>query len=235
MLWDGEMDKSFAEAVRILSAAPSFAGLDQKTLEDLAKAATRREFEAGQVVFLEGDPCDGLFVVERGWFKSVKISPLGREQVIRFVGPGEVFNDLAVFAGGQNRVTVEALESAAAWIIERERFAALLESNPKLSRVVIQNLSQRVMHLIRLVEDLSLRSVQSRLARFLCERERGAFVQRKQWSTQAEMAAHLGTVPDVLNRALRSLSEDGLIEIDRHNIKVLNRHGLEEKAMLVEK
>lgn len=228
------MYKANDEAVKILSAVPSFAGFDDSTLGEIAKIAARRNYDAGQIVFIEGEPCAGLYVVEHGWLKSLKISPSGREQVIRFVGPGEMFNELAVFAGGKNRVTVQALEQASVWIIEQEKLIDLLDRHPSLSHMVIQNLSQRVLHLIRLVEDLSLRSVQSRLARLLCEKDQGAFIQRRNWSTQAEMASHLGTVPDVLNRALRSLADEGLIEIHRHKIKILNRQGLEERAMLGE-
>lgn len=222
------------EAIRVLSKVPSFEGLEEDILKAIASIAIRRSYRAGQIVFLEGEPSSGLYVVENGWLKSVKISTTGREQVIRFVGPNEVFNDLGVFSDGPNRVTVETLEDATVWIIERESLLQLLERFPKLSQMIIKNLSHRVLHLMRLVEDLSLRSVQSRLARLLVEMGNGDVLPRRRWSTQAEMAAHLGTVPDVLNRALRSLADEGLIEIDRQKIEILNRQGLEEKAMLAD-
>lgn len=228
------MAGSTMDAMGILSKVSSFSGLDDEILQAIASIMISRSYRAGQVVFLEGEPSSGLYVVESGWLKSVKISISGREQVIRFVGPGEVFNDLSVFALGSNRVTVETLEDATVWIIERDSFLRLIERYPKLSQVIIQNLSYRIMHLMRLVEDLSLRSVQSRLARLLVQSGEGNVLPRRRWSTQAEMAAHLGTVPDVLNRALRALAEEGLIEIDRHEIKILDRDGLEEKAMLGE-
>jgi CRP/FNR family transcriptional regulator len=228
------MSESPIDAKKMLLSIPSFAGLNDEILDAIASIAIRRSYRAGQIVFLEGEPSSGLYVVETGWLKSVKISISGREQVIRFVGPGDVFNDLGVFASGPNRVTVETLEDATVWIIERESLLRLTELYPKLSQMIIQNLSKRVLHLMRLVEDLSLRSVQSRLARLLAQTGSSDVLPRRRWSTQAEMAAHLGTVPDVLNRALRSLAEDGLIEIDRHKIKILDRAGLEEKAALGE-
>lgn len=226
------MTESTTEAMKILSDIPSFSGLDDEILKAIASIAIRRNYRTGQVVFLEGEPSSGLYVVEQGWLKSVKISTTGREQVIRFVGPGEVFNDLGVFAAGPNRVTVESLEDATVWIIERDSLLRLTERYPKLSQIIIRNLSHRVLHLMRLVEDLSLRSVQSRLARLLVEMGDSDVLPRRRWSTQAEMASHLGTVPDVLNRAMRSLADDGLIEIDRHKIKILDRQGLETRAML---
>ncbi len=89
------------------------------------------------------------------------------------------------------------------------------------------------MYLLSLVEDLSLRTVEARLARLLLEQSRGGTVQRRRWATQSEMAARLGTVPDVLNRALRSLVDEGLIQVERHQIQILDLQGLEARAMLV--
>jgi len=82
------------------------------------------------------------------------------------------------------------------------------------------------------VENLSLRSVESRLAVFLLGQAKTDTIHRRKWATQAEMAAHLGTVPDVLNRALRKLAEEGLIEVARHQIHILNRDGLASVANL---
>ncbi len=225
---------SSVKAVKVLSQVSSFVGLDEEIIQAIASIAIRRSYSAGQIVFLEGEPSSGLFVVEHGWLKSVKISTTGREQVIRFVGPGEVFNDLSVFSAGPNRVTVVTLEDAMVWIIQRDGLLNLIERFPRLSQIIIKNLSLRVLHLMHLVEDLSLRTVQSRLARLLVEVGDKDVLPRRRWSTQAEMAAHLGTVPDVLNRALRSLADEGLIEIDRNKIEILNRTALEEKAMLVD-
>jgi CRP/FNR family transcriptional regulator len=173
-----------------------------------------------------------LFVVESGWLKSVKVSPAGREQVIRFVGPGEVFNEVGVLVGSPNLVTIIALEPAAVWVVQRDTLFALIDQHPRLARFVIQSLAQRTQHLIGLVEDLSLRSVEARLARVLLEQAKADTVRRRRWTTQAEMAARLGTVPDVLNRALRNLVEQELVVVERHQIKILNRKGLEARSIV---
>lgn len=86
--------------------------------------------------------------------------------------------------------------------------------------------------LIRMVEDLSLRTIEARLARYLIEQSTEQLLSRPQWATQAEMANRLGTVPDVLNRALRSLAKDNLIRVERHQIQILDGEGLENRAGL---
>lgn len=222
------------DALKDLTGLPLFARLDRPAALALARAALLRSYDAGEILFLEGEPCAGLYIVQVGWLKSVKISNSGREQTIRYVGPGEAFNEIGVFAGGLNFVTVETLEPAKVWIIPRQVLLQLVAQHPTLSNLVIQNLALRAQYLMSLVEDLSLRSVESRLARVLLEGSdpSGEVVQRKRWSTQSEIAARIGTVPDVLNRLLRGLVDEGLIRVDRHQIDILDRESLREKAGL---
>jgi CRP/FNR family transcriptional regulator len=82
------------------------------------------------------------------------------------------------------------------------------------------------------VEDLSLRSVEARLARLLIQEATDGTLQRRRWDTQAAMAARLGTVNDVLNRALRRLAADGLISVERRQIRILDDERLADLAQL---
>lgn len=219
-------------AMQVLSAAPYFAELDETVLRALARAAIERRYASDEIVFLEGEPCAGLYVVQEGWLKSFKLSLDGREQVIRFVGPGEAFNELGVLAGTANQVSVAVLESATVWIVQRDVLLDLMDRHPALSRAITQNLARRVLHLLTLVEDLSLRTVEARLARLLLEQARDGVLQRQRWTTQAQMAARLGTVLDVVNRALHKLADQGLIRVARHRIVILDQQRLQEVAGL---
>lgn len=96
---------------------------------------------------------------------------------------------------------------------------------------VIEFMARRINELITLVTDLSLRSVTARLARLLLEEAEGDLVQRQRWATQSELAARLGAAPDVLNRALRTLVEEELIDLSRQQIRLLDRQGLAAKAI----
>jgi CRP-like cAMP-binding protein len=216
----------------LLSSIPYLESLGATTLEVVASTATRRSYDAEQVVFLEGEASSGLCIVQEGWLKAIKIAPDGREQILNFLGPSEVFNAVAVFAGDSNPATVIALEPSTIWIIQRETMLRLLDDHPPLARAVIQDLASRVLHLIQLVEDLSLRTVEARLARLLLEQAQTGILPRQRWATQSEMAARLGTVPDVINRALRSLAQSGLIKVERHQIQILDEEGLERRAGL---
>lgn len=216
-------DEALQDTSRLLKSVSYFAALDASSLQLVARSATRRVFDAGQVIFLEGEPCAGLYVVERGWLKVIKIGMDGREQVLQMLGPGDACNAISVFTTAPNQAAVIALEASQVWLVRREPLLHMLDEHPALARQVVKDLAGRVMHLVQMVEDLSLRSVEARLARLLLELAEDETIQRRRWATQAEMAARLGTVPDVVNRALRKLAAAGLIFVERQQIQILDR------------
>jgi CRP/FNR family transcriptional regulator len=218
----------------LLKALSYFADLDDAALNRVAGSAMRHVYNAGQVILIEGEPCAGLYVVESGWLKAVKIGLDGREQVLQTLKPGEVFNGISVFTDAPNQATVAALETSAVWLIQRELLLRMMDEHPTLARQVVKDLAERVMNLIHMVEDLSLRSVEARLARLLLEQAEGASVQRRRWATQAEMASRLGSVPDVVNRAMRKLAEGGLIHVERHQIQILDKEKLKSVAQMAD-
>ncbi|HEX9029933.1 MAG TPA: Crp/Fnr family transcriptional regulator, partial [Anaerolineales bacterium] len=202
----------FQEAGEVLAAVPYFKGLDQRTFETIVSSASPHHYDPDQLVILEGEPASGLYVVQSGWLKVSKIAIDGREQILQFLGKGEVFNAVSVFTEAPNPASVTALEAARLWIISRNTMLRLLDSNPRMARLIIQDLAGRLTHLVALVEDLSLRTVEARLARLLLEQSVGETVERKKWATQTEMASRLGTVSDVVSRTMRKLVERGLIQ-----------------------
>ena len=222
-----------SQAVNLFSSIPYFQDLDPVVVRQIVQAAVQRDYDTGQFVLFEGEPSSGLFIVERGWVKAIKISPDGREQVLNIVGSGEAFNMISVFTGAVNPASVVALEPTTLWVIFQDAMQGLLDTQPQLARRIIQVLAGRILHLVDLVEDLSLRSVEARLARLLVDESENGIVERKRWATQTEIAARLGTVPDVLNRAFRKLVEEELIHLERHQISILNLEGLESKAMIL--
>ncbi len=224
------MPSDMDEALRALQSVSLFADLDPAMLKTVVQATVRRRYDSAEVILLEGDPCPGLYLLADGYVKAVRYSSEGREQVINVLGPGEAFNAVGVFLDTPCPITIIALEPCTLWVVEAATFMHLLEEHPRLATHMLRRLARRVLSLIDLVEDLSLRGIEARLARLLlAEAEQGA-VQRRRWTTQAQMAARLGTVLDVLNRALREFVAEGLIEIDRHTVRILDRAALEERA-----
>lgn len=213
-----------------LQHTPYFAGLDAETLHRLAALATWHEYAPGAIVFLEGDINTGLYSVHTGWVKVVKFSPDGREQVLRYIGAGELFNEIGVFLARPNPATAIALEQSVLWRLHRSLLQPLLTARPDLLLHVMANMADRITYLAGMVADLSLHTVEVRLARLLLDEAIDGALVRHAWLTQAELAARLGTVPDVLSRALRTLADADLIRVERKQITVLDRAGLAKRA-----
>lgn len=214
-----------------LQEQPLFAGLDAQTLQPLASHALWREYEAGEVVVLEGNASSGLYYLQYGWLKVVKVSLNGREQVLRFLEPGETFNEVGVFASELNPATAIALEPAGVWLIPQTAVLDLLRQQPDFAEHIVANMAQRLLYLVSLVTDLSLRPVTGRIAHLLLtEATDDNILHRPRWYTQAELAARLGTVPDVVQRALRQMESEGLIEVKRRSIRILDRPSLANLA-----
>lgn len=214
-----------------LDAIPYFSALTAEERSRAAAMARRKQVRADQVLFMEGEPCAGLFVVISGLVKLYKISPDGKEQVLRHMAAGESFNEVPVFDGGANPVSAMAVEPGEILILSRERVLELLREYPAFTVAVVQVFASRLRHLVMLVEDLSFRQVTARVARIVLQSVTphegvGAGVGARSRVTQREIAEMAGTRREVVARALKALEEAGAIKIDRDGIRIANQEKL---------
>lgn len=220
--------------VEVLQCVKHFSDLPLDILRAISSETTPRHFDAGQVIYLEGEPAEFVYILERGWIKATRMSREGREQAMMFLHPVELFGDIAAFTGTVYPCTVTALEAVDAWSIPAPTLQRLIQQNPALASVIIKKLGGRVLHYIELVEDLSLKSVEARLANTLlqnAEEINGQLVVvRRTWTTFNEMAVRLGTVRDVLSRALKTLEAEGLLKVEKQEILLLDPKGLAERG-----
>ena len=209
-----------------LRAQPYFAVLNENDLEHIARQTIVRHYDKGEQVFAEGDPCQGLYIVQEGEVRVYKLSPEGREQVLRYFTNGHSFNEVAVFDGGGNPAHASASTASTLWIIPRDLIFEFVRTRPELAVAVIQNLGGQLRHLVGLVEDLSLRHISARLAKLLLEAASEGGTAHK--LTQQEMAARLGTVREMVARALKQLESRGLIAVTQGRVVILDRKTLEK-------
>ncbi len=210
-------------------------GLDQQTLVTLAESAVWKVFAPDRVVFWEGDTETHLYYLQYGSLKVFKTSPEGRELILRFLDAGEIFNEIGVFAKRANPATAITLEESGIWMLPRQALEAVILAYPRTALQIMESMADRFISLVTLTSDFSLRTVEARFAKFLLEQAERDVIEHRRWTTQAEMAAHLGTVPDVMSRVIRELTKAGLIEMDKHQIHILDRAGLTERAMMQNK
>ena len=210
----------------ILRQTPYFADVSQSQLSAVARSAVERSYRRGDPVFLEGDSCEGLYVVKSGRVRVYKISPEGREQVLLVAGPGGTFNEVPVFDGGPNPASVEALEPTVLLLLPKTTLLAMVEAQPEIGRAFMRTFATRLRQLVGLVEELSFKTVTGRVARILLEQlpssagERGEQAPRR--LTQREIAAMAGTAREVAGRALKALEQQGAVRIERGRIVIVD-------------
>ena len=228
MLMTTSENKSPLDIIHKLQTVPFFGTLSSEKLVHLAREARHYTYLAGESVFIEGEASHGLYWVQSGWLKAIKYSTSGREQILHLMEPGQTFNEVGAFTSLPNPATVVVLESAHVWLLPREAIKQLIQEDATFAQHIINVLAERLRHSVALVEDLSLKSVTGRLARLILDEANGDILLRPRWYTQNELAARLGTVTDVIQRALRQLEAGGLIEVERHQIRIVKPDELEE-------
>jgi len=209
---------------------PFFENLDENSLASLGTEAKRYRYQPGELVFGEGEASQGLYWLQTGTLKAVKYSSTGREQILHLINAGQTFNEVGSFTTLPNPASIMALTAAQVWHIPGEKIRHLLQYDPHFAQLIIDVLSKRLRDSVALVEDLSLRPVMNRLSRLILEEADGDILSRPAWYTQNELAARLGTVADVIQRALSKLEVGGVIEVNRNQIRIIDHTELENLA-----
>nr|BBH93912.1 Crp/Fnr family transcriptional regulator [Thermogemmatispora argillosa] len=212
------------EAIRRI---PMFASLEAEDLARVAAVTRERRYARGELIIMEGDRGGALYYVQSGLVKVFKLSPDGKEQVLRLISAGYTFNDVPALDGGPNPANVAALEPSTIYIIGREELRRLIRERPAVAEGVIAALALALRHLVGLVEDLSFRHVTARVARILLEQEQALAEGRQaRRLTQQEMAALAGTAREVVGRALKELEAAGAISARQGRVLIVNQERL---------
>ncbi len=213
-----------------------FSGIPEGDLEALAGIAASRSFPRQSAIFWEGREPQGFYILVSGLVKLVKSSPDGKEYILRLVGPGETFAEAAVFAESPYPATAMAVEDCDTLFFPRTPFLQRLAASPALARNMLATLSRLNFHLTRQLEDLSLKEVSARLARFLLEKCRETHkkvvpgLAFELPTTKTHLAAYLGTISETLSRTLARFKSLGLIEEDKGRIVILDPVKLQNLA-----
>lgn len=221
---------SVSSFIAQLRRSPFFGTLGDAEMGYLGSRAKHSHFQTGEIVFGEGEPSQGLYWLQSGTLKAVKYSLSGREQILHLINPGQTFNEVGSLSTLPNPASIVALEPADVWYIPVEAIRHMIQQDPTFAQQIIDLLSERLRDSVILVEDLSLRPVIGRLSRLILDEADGDTLFRPSWYTQDELAARLGTVADVVQRSLRKLQADNLIEVERNQIRILDGDALEKLA-----
>jgi len=216
-----------------LSKVPVFSGLSESELSFLAQRAVQRQYGPGETVFMEGQACAGLYVVQSGHVRIFKTSVNGREQVLNIDGPGSSIAELPVFDGGSYPASVAAVDDAVLLFVSKQDFQSLCLTHPQVALKVLRVVGARLRRLVGIIEELSFTTVRHRLAAFLLRsaqregRQTPAGTEILLPASNQELASQIGTVRELVSRNLSRLQAAGLIQVDGRTVLILNLKALE--------
>lgn len=219
------MDKPRPDIRGLLGRLPLFSAADAESLAIIVAVAGEHHLARGDVLFRQGTPCKGFFVVVHGQIKLGVTAPNGNEKVVEIISGNMSFGEAVMFLDRPFPVFAQALVDSLVLSIPRDPVLALIDSNPMFARKMLAGLSIRLHSLVQDVEAYSLRSSTQRLIGYLL-REAGA---DEPSSRPAEidlptskqvLASRLSVTPETFSRILHALSESGLIEVQGKTIRV---------------
>lgn len=219
--------------LRILERVPYFASLPLPQLRQAAAGLRERHYRAGAVICRQGDGCQGLCLVLSGRVQSVTTAADGRQQVLKVFGPGRTFGDIPVFDGGVLPADCFAVKESVIAVIPRTELLDLLRRHPDCGIDAIRLFASRLRAYKTAIENLSLHDVIARVALLLAEGTRGtaALVEDSGMMspryTQNEVAAMVGSVREVVQRALKTLERAGAIRMRRGRIHIVDVEALD--------
>jgi CRP-like cAMP-binding protein len=201
----------------------------------LLHRVSSRKFARGEILFHEGDPCRGLFLVARGKIRIFKVSANGREQVLAIEASGSSFAELPVFDGGNYPASASAFEDSEVLFISRKDFQDFCRDHPEVGLKVIAVVGARLRRLVGIIEDLSFSTVRQRLIALLLRLAQTSpyhsaeGVRVELTKSQQDLAAELGTVRELISRNLGRLQAEGYLDVDGRHIVIKNLAGLKRE------
>jgi len=219
----------------VLRKIPYFADLTKQEMRTLATRVGKKHLQRGELLFVEGEPCAGLFVVVTGEIRLFNLSLAGREQVLSVRGPGRSFGDPVVFDGGNHSASAAALEDTELLFISRTDFQKFCREHPEVMFKVIAEVGSRLRRMIGIIQDLSFTTVRQRLIALVLRLALTSGtastdeVHVELTKTHEELAAELGTVRELVSRTLRQLQAEGFLEVNGRTIIVKDLAGLKRE------
>ncbi len=219
---------------KFLKNSQLFSELNEDSLQAICDATLLKNYGKGELIFCENDLAHSFFVVGSGKVKVFKLSGEGKEQILMIANPGDSFAEAAMFGKRVYPASAQSIENSEVLVFNREKFLKALNKKPDLAFSMIVRLSELLHKLSRLIEELSLTDVTTRLAHYFIKELNSKQNIDKNIITLTEkksvLASQLGTIPETLSRSLAKLSKQNIIEVSRSEIKILDYDRLHDLA-----
>ena len=223
-----------SENLRYLQKVPLFHGLSEDQLLEISRLLFERSYNKGRIIFMEGEPGEAVYILKAGFIKLTKRLEDGREHILHFVNPGEVFAEVVLFGGGNYPATAEVQEASVVGVLRNQDIERLLSSHPNMAVEMLRIMSKRLRTAQEKIMNLALHDTSRRLAFTLLKMAEDHGVTHPRGTlinfslTNQEFANLTGTSRETVNRMLNSFKRAGAIDIERQQIILTNKNKHED-------
>jgi CRP/FNR family transcriptional regulator len=217
----------------LLRNVPLFRDFDAAELSEVAQLVTVKRFGKHQTIFREGDPGQTFYLVLSGSVAIVRIGVDGRETILSILKERDFFGEMSIFDTAVRAAGVRTLTDVVVGVVEREDFLALIDRSPRICRLLVIALSERLRAANKLISATSSQDIRSRLASLLLNLMQnfgestalGTKISLR--LTNQEMANMIGTTRETVNRTLNRLWDEHLIDMRTAHVIVLDPEKLQ--------
>ncbi len=219
----------FESRLHALSHSFLFSSIDPQNLSKIARIISVRSFDKRELIFQEGEAASGFFVVANGSVKIYKLSLNGGEHILHIINEGGSFAEAVVFGSlKQYPAFAEALEKTEILFVPKNDFLSAMKSDFTLTQAVMASLAEKLRYFNTLVEELSLKEADARLAKYLLDlsfkKNSSSF---KLDIKKIQIAGRLGIVPETLSRIFRRFKRQSIIRLSGDEVAILNKSALQ--------
>jgi len=209
-----------------------FVGLPASDIAEIALFTIPKHLAKGEFLFHQGDRSDGFYIVQKGAIKVHRVSAAGKEQVIHLFRPIESFAEATLATESGYPADAVATDESTVLLVPKNDFVEMLRGRPELALRMLGSMSQHLRVLVGLLDDLTLKDSETRLANWLLKRcpssKNEGPVEIKLDRTKRVLAAEMGTTSETLSRTLAKFRDQKLLRVSGKTITVTKPSGLAE-------
>lgn len=198
---------------------PIFSVLDKEQLSEVMSSIIRRRYKKGQIIFFEGDVSDKFYIINGGKIKIFKYTKEGKEQILYILSEGDFLGYLSLLKKGKFDFNAEALDDVHVCLLTKDDFDKIVKKTPEISLRILENLHDRLVSLENLVQTLSTKDIEARIAGILINFARDFGKEEKEGVvlemplSREEMANYIGVTRETMSRKLTAMEDEGVIEL----------------------
>jgi CRP/FNR family cyclic AMP-dependent transcriptional regulator len=219
-----------SDKIGYLQMVDIFQDLTPAEMEEIDRATTLTTCRRGKILYMPEDTSEVLFFLQEGRIQLYRISPDGKKLVIATIGPGAIFGEMTLIGQGMHNTFAEAVENCVLYVMSREDVERLLITKPKVALRIFESLGRRLKEAEARLEEIAFKGIPARLASLLlqlADEEGGDTITGL---THQDLGEQIGTYRETTTQTLNVFKAEGLIEIGRKRIVILDREGLQRVA-----